>query len=90
MELDDAALYQGLHLMEAKGWIETEWGQSDTGRRAKFYRLTKSGRARLRSKTEAWKSYSTAVFRILEAYGEIWQDSWPRTYRLEEPPQPIR
>ena len=47
LELEDAALYQGLHRMEDKGWIEAEWGRTDTGRRAKLYRLTDQGRARL-------------------------------------------
>ena len=66
LELDDAALYQGLHRMEAKGWAEAEWGRTDTGRRAKFYRLTESGRQRLRSEAEGWKSYADAVLKILE------------------------
>jgi len=66
LELEDAALYQGLHRMESKGWIEAEWGRTDTGRRAKLYRLTASGRKRLRSGSEGWKSYAKAVLEMLE------------------------
>lgn len=67
LELEDAALYQGLHRMEAKGWIEAEWGRTDTGRRAKLYRLTRSGRKRLASGQEGWRSYAAAVLKVLEA-----------------------
>lgn len=66
LELDDAALYQGLHRMEAKGWIEAEWDRTDTGRRAKFYRLTEAGRKRLDSEAAAWISYAGAVLRVLD------------------------
>jgi transcriptional regulator len=67
LELEDAALYQGLHRMESKGWIEAEWGRTDTGRRAKLYRLTASGRKRLAAGSEGWKSYAAAVLKVLEA-----------------------
>jgi DNA-binding PadR family transcriptional regulator len=69
LELEDAALYQGLHRMESKGWIEAEWGRTDTGRRAKLYRLTPSGRKRLVAGSEGWRSYAAAVLKVLEASG---------------------
>ena len=53
--------------MERKGWIEASWGMSDLGRRAKFYSLTREGRARLRAEVTAWRRLSGAVGRILEA-----------------------
>jgi transcriptional regulator len=69
LELQDAALYQALHRMENKGWIQAEWGQSENNRRAKFYRLTASGRKRLDSETRSWREYAKAVFSILEPSG---------------------
>jgi transcriptional regulator len=64
--LEDAALYQALHRMESKGWIESEWGLSENNRRAKFYQLTTEGSRRLKAETAAWKTYATAVFKVLE------------------------
>lgn len=66
LAVEDAALYQALHRLEAKGWIEAEWGVSDNNRRAKYYELTSAGRAQLRSGTSVWKRYANAVFKILE------------------------
>jgi len=64
--LEDAALYQALHRMERKGWIEAEWGLSETHRRAKFYRLTEEGRRALQAEVTTWRSYVTAVSKVLE------------------------
>lgn len=61
----DGALYTALHRMEARGWVESEWGASDRGKRAKFYRLTTAGRRALRSETQTWEDYVTAVTRVL-------------------------
>jgi len=66
LELQDAALYQALHRMENKGWINAEWGQSENNRRAKFYQLTGAGRRRLDSEARSWREYAAAVFHILE------------------------
>lgn len=66
LELQDAALYQALHRMEAKGWITAEWGVSENGRRAKFYRLTAAGKKRLSSEATSWREFAGAIFRILE------------------------
>jgi DNA-binding PadR family transcriptional regulator len=51
--------------LERKGLVSEEWGVSDTGREAKFYTLTSSGRSHLRSETERWTVYSRAVNRAL-------------------------
>ena len=67
LELEDAALYQGLHRMEGRGWIDAEWSRTDTGRRAKLYRLTAAGRGRLADGSEGFKSYAAAVLKVLEA-----------------------
>ena len=66
LTVEEAALYQALHRLEAKGWIEAEWGLSDNNRRAKYYALTDAGRKQLRSGTSVWKRYANAVFKILE------------------------
>ncbi len=66
LEVQDAALYQALRRMERKGWVEAEWGLSETRRRARFYRLTATGRARLEHEVAAWRRYAAAVFQVLE------------------------
>ncbi len=63
--LEDAALYQALHRLERKGSIQSEWGQSENNRRAKFYEITPLGRRRLVDETGQWRSYAEAVFRVL-------------------------
>ena len=67
LELEDAALYQGLHRMEDKGWIESEWGTTETGRRAKLYGLTAAGRKRLKAGADGFRDYAAAVLKVLEA-----------------------
>jgi PadR family transcriptional regulator, regulatory protein PadR len=65
--VEEGALYPALHRMEAKGWIEAEWGLSDNNRRAKFYRLTPDGRRRLREEMQTWAHYAEAVNKVLGA-----------------------
>lgn len=64
--LEDAALYQALHRLEHKGWIEAEWGLSENNRRAKFYRLTNEGRRQLDTEVTSWRAYVDAVSKVLE------------------------
>lgn len=64
--LEDAALYQALHRLERKGWIEAEWGLSENNRRARFYRLTEEGRRALQAELTTWRSYVAAVSKVLE------------------------
>ena len=64
--VEDAALYQALHRIERKGWIEAEWGLSENNRRAKYYRLTTSGRRQLKKDTSALRRYVEALFKVLE------------------------
>ncbi len=66
LSMEDAALYQALHRLEARAWVASEWGLSENNRRAKFYTLTAEGRAQLRSEVSAWKRYASAVFKVLE------------------------
>ncbi|HVG09414.1 MAG TPA: PadR family transcriptional regulator [Thermoanaerobaculia bacterium] len=64
--LEDAALYQALHRLEARRWIESEWGVSENNRKAKFYRLTDDGRKQLQLELSTWQRYATAVSKVLE------------------------
>ena len=63
----DGALYTSLHRMEERGWVEAEWGTSEKGKRAKFYRLTADGRRARRSEGERWEQYVAAVARVMRA-----------------------
>lgn len=66
LDVQDAALYQALRRLEARGWVEAEWGLSENNRRARYYRLTESGRSQLGRQTSAWRVYAAAVFRVLD------------------------
>jgi transcriptional regulator len=63
--VEDRALYVSLHRMEQRGWVASEWGVSDQNRRAKYYVLTRAGRAELRAQAERWQRYAAAVTKIL-------------------------
>lgn len=66
LDLQDAALYQALHRMDRSGWVEGEWGISEKGKRARFYRLTRDGERQLEREAGFWRQYADAVFRILD------------------------
>jgi transcriptional regulator len=63
----DAALLQGLHRMEARDLITAEWGVTQNGRRARYYRLTRTGRAQLRTESDALLDHITALTAVLAA-----------------------
>ena len=65
LRVEEGALYPALHRLEARGWIESEWGLSENNRRAKYYQLTAAGRAALRAETQRWTAYAEAVFKVL-------------------------
>ena len=65
LQIEDGSLYPALYRLERKGWIESEWGVTETKRRAKFYRLSRTGREHLRAQTAEWAEFSAAVSRIL-------------------------
>jgi PadR family transcriptional regulator len=69
LQIEEGALYPALHRMEDKGWLEAEWGHTDAGRRAKFYRLTSAGRRQLTAELAKWNRYSDAVATLLAAKG---------------------
>lgn len=66
----DGALYTALHRMEELGWAESSWGQSDKGKRAKFYEITTEGRRALKAEAAAWSNYVTAVAGVMQARPE--------------------
>ena len=67
VEIEEGSLYPALYRMEKKGWIEAEWGVSELGRRAKFYRLTPRGRRQLAAQTAEWARFAGAITRVLLA-----------------------
>jgi PadR family transcriptional regulator PadR len=66
LAVEDAALYQALHRLERKGLVDSEWGISDSNRRARFYSITPDGRKQLRSEVVELRRYMAALFRVLE------------------------
>lgn len=63
--VEEGALYPALYRMEAKGWIEAEWGLSENKRRAKYYRLTPEGRRHFQREERTWAAYASAVAKLL-------------------------
>ena len=63
--IQEGALYPALHRLERKEFVSEEWGESESGRQAKYYKLTAKGRAQLRRETTRWQMYSQAVGRAL-------------------------
>jgi PadR family transcriptional regulator len=61
------SLFPALHRLEEQGWLEAEWGESENRRKAKYYRLTRSGRRRLDTETESWKRIASAIASAIAA-----------------------
>ncbi len=61
----DGALYKALHRLEDRGWVRSRWGRSANRRKAKYYRITTSGRTALEAEREVWATFSTAIDRAL-------------------------
>ena len=70
LTVEEGSLYPALHRMEKRGWIDSEWGVSESNRRAKYYCLNRSGRARLRAQEAKWARYSGAIERVLQGRPE--------------------
>lgn len=66
LQLQEGTLYPALYRMEAKGWIDSEWAQSDNNRRAKYYRLTKIGRKRLADEKQSWDRLAAVVAAVIK------------------------
>jgi PadR family transcriptional regulator, regulatory protein PadR len=67
--VDHGTLYPALQRLEAQGWIEAEWGTSSNNRRARFYKLTRSGRKQLVHETSQWRKLAAAIGRVLGPEG---------------------
>jgi PadR family transcriptional regulator PadR len=65
LKVEEGSLYPALYRMEARGWLSSEWRLTDTARRARFYKLTRQGRAQLEAETESWTRLTAAVQGIL-------------------------
>jgi transcriptional regulator len=63
--VEEGSLYPALYRMERRGWIDAEWGTSELGRKAKFYRITAKGRRQLAAETQEWAKFATAVSKVL-------------------------
>jgi PadR family transcriptional regulator PadR len=67
LQIEEGALYPALHRLEQRGWLDAEWGYTDEGRKAKFYRLTAAGRRQLTAELSRWARYTRAVGLLLAA-----------------------
>src|SRR5580765_7472966 len=66
LQIRQGSLYPALHRLERRGWIKARWGTSDNNRRAKYYEITRKGRARLDTETDAWRKLSAAAAQVLD------------------------
>jgi PadR family transcriptional regulator, regulatory protein PadR len=69
VEVEEGSLYPALYRLERKGLLEAEWGTSELGRRAKFYRITPRGRKLLTTQTAEWARFAGAISKVLLAAG---------------------
>ena len=67
LQIQQGSLYPALYRLEHQGLIASEWGESENKRKAKYYRLTRSGRAQLRAEATVWRRYASAVAAVLDA-----------------------
>src|SRR6266700_2708719 len=67
LSVGEGSLYPALYRLQEQGWIESEWGQSDNNRKAKFYRLTKAGRKQLEVEKETWDQLTVAIADIMKS-----------------------
>jgi transcriptional regulator len=66
LDVNQGSLYPALQRLEQRGWIESDWKTTENNRRAKYYRLTASGRRAVGSETDSWRRYVAAVELILK------------------------
>ena len=66
LQVNQGSLYPALHRLEHQGWIEAEWAVSELGRRAKYYRLTGSGRRQLAIEASEWERMAAAIARVMK------------------------
>jgi len=66
LEVNQGSLYPALHRLEHQAWIKAEWGVSELGRRARFYRITASGHKQLESEAHDWERLTAAIGRVMK------------------------
>ncbi len=66
LKIEQGSLYPALYRLESQGWIDSEWGESENKRRAKYYRLTAAGRRRLEAETAKWNEMADVIAAILQ------------------------
>ena len=66
-DVKPGSLFPALHRLEEQGWLESEWGESENRRKAKYYRLTRAGRKHLDTETEGWKRIASAIASAIAA-----------------------
>ena len=67
LQVDEGSLYPALYRMEAKGWIDAEWRQTENRRRAKYYTLTRAGRRQLEVETADWQRMTALIAQVLQS-----------------------
>jgi transcriptional regulator len=70
LDIQQGSLYPALYRLEHQGLIASEWGESETRRKAKFYALTPAGRRQLKNETDSWQRFSSVVAAVLDAMPE--------------------
>jgi transcriptional regulator len=70
LQIPQGSLYPALYRLEHRGWIAAEWGESENKRKAKYYRLTATGRKQLKSERQEWKRLAVAIGDVLAAEPE--------------------
>jgi PadR family transcriptional regulator, regulatory protein PadR len=66
LQVQQGSLYPALHRLEKRGWLAAEWGESDNGRQAKFYKLSTKGRKQLQAEESNWERLAQAVKQIMQ------------------------
>jgi PadR family transcriptional regulator, regulatory protein PadR len=69
LQVNQGSLYPALYRLEDRGWVESEWGISPEGRRAKFYALTSAGRKQIATEQDSWRRFSLAIEQVLAGSG---------------------
>lgn len=67
LQVEEGTLYPALYRIESRGWIESEWGLSENNRRARFYKLTRSGQKQLATEESDWQHLSAAINKVMQA-----------------------
>ena len=67
LQLNQGSLYPALQRLELRGWVEAEWGRTEGNRKARFYRLTPLGEARVEREAKEWRRFALAVEQIIQS-----------------------